>query len=76
MKKNNWIHEDHHVIADTHIYDRHILMIEELLKREEHPVPKVRLNPEIKDFYAFTTKDLIVEDYMCNEQITNIPVAV
>ena len=38
--------------------------------------PKVRLNPGIKDFYAFTTKDLIVEDYMCGEQITNIPVAV
>lgn len=65
-----------HVIADAHIYDRHIPMIEELLKREEHPAPKVRLNPEIKDFYAFTTKDLIVEDYVCGEQITNIPVAV
>lgn len=65
-----------HVIADAHIYDRHIPMIEELLKREEHPAPKVRLNPGIKDFYAFTTKDLIVEDYMCGEQITNIPVAV
>ena len=65
-----------HVIADAHIYDRHVSMIEELLKREEHPAPKVRLNPEIKDFYDFTTKDLIVENYVCGEQITNIPVAI
>lgn len=65
-----------HVITDAHIYDRHVPMIQDLLKREEHPAPKVRLNPEIKDFYKFTTKDLIVEDYVCGEQITNIPVAI
>lgn len=65
-----------HVIADAHIYDRHVPMIQELLKRKEHPAPKVHLNPEIKDFYDFTTKDLIVEDYICDEQITNIPVAI
>ncbi|MBQ6735075.1 MAG: thymidylate synthase [Lachnospiraceae bacterium] len=65
-----------HVIADCHIYDRHVPMIEELLTREEHPAPAVSLNPEVKDFYAFTTDDLIVENYVTGEQIKNIPVAV
>ncbi len=47
-----------HVIADAHIYDRHIPLIEELITREEHPAPKVWLNPEKKDFYEFTVDDL------------------
>ena len=51
-------------------------MIQELLTREEYPAPKVSLNPEVKDFYQFTTQDLIVEDYVTGEQIKNIPVAV
>jgi len=65
-----------HVIADCHIYDRHVPMIEELLKREGYPAPKVRLNPAIKDFYDFTTEDLIVEDYQFGEQIKDIPIAI
>ncbi len=65
-----------HVITDCHIYDRHVPMIEELLKREEHPAPKVSLNPNIKDFYQFTTDDLVVEGYEFGPQIKNIPVAV
>ena len=65
-----------HVIADAHIYDRHVPMIQELLEREEHPAPKVSLNPDVKDFYQFTTKDLIVENYVTGEQIKHIPVAV
>lgn len=65
-----------HVIADAHIYDRHVPMIKELLGREEYPAPKVRLNPDVKNFYDFTTDDLIIEDYQYGEQIKNIPVAV
>ena len=65
-----------HVIADAHIYDKHVPAIEELISREEFPAPKVRLNPEVKDFYDFTTDDLIIEDYVCGEQIKNIPIAV
>ena len=65
-----------HVITDCHIYDRHIPMIEELLKRDGYPAPKVHLNPAVKDFYQFTVDDLIVEDYQYGEQIKNIPVAV
>ena len=51
-----------HVIADAHIYDRHIPIIKELIEREQHPAPKFTLNPEIKDFYQFTTKDITIED--------------
>lgn len=65
-----------HVIADAHIYDRHVPMIEELLEREEHPAPRVWLNPQVKDFYDFTTQDLHVENYVTGEQIQNIPIAV
>ncbi len=65
-----------HVIADAHIYDRHVDIVKELLTRPELPAPKVHLNPEIKNFYDFTTDDLIVEDYVAGEQIKNIPIAV
>lgn len=65
-----------HVIADAHIYDRHIPIVKELITRETYPAPKVRLNPEIKDFYKFTRNDVIVEDYVTGPQVTNIPVAV
>lgn len=65
-----------HVIADAHIYDRHVDIIKELIERPSYPAPKVRLNPEVKDFYQFTTADLIVEDYVTGPQIRNIPIAV
>lgn len=65
-----------HVIADAHIYDRHVDIIKELISRPTYPAPKVRLNPEIKDFYAFTTDDLIIEDYQHGPQIRNIPIAI
>ena len=65
-----------HVIADAHIYDRHVPMIRELLSREEHAAPKVWFNPDVKDFYAFTVDDLHVDGYITGEQIKNIPIAV
>lgn len=65
-----------HVIADAHIYDRHVDIIRELIARPEHPAPKVWLNPEVKDFYAFTTEDLHVEGYETEPQIRDIPIAV
>ena len=65
-----------HMIADAHIYDRHVPIIEELISRPEYPAPKVTLNPEVKDFYAFTTDDLIVTDYQHGEQVKNIPIAI
>ena len=65
-----------HVIADAHIYDRHIPLMEEMLKRPTFPAPKVNLNPEIKNFYDFRPEHVIVENYQANPQIKNIPVAV
>ena len=65
-----------HVIADAHIYDRHIPLIEEMIKREPLPAPKFWLNPEIKDFYDFTPDDVKLIDYETHPQITNIPIAI
>ena len=65
-----------HVIADAHIYDRHIPMVEELINREQHPAPTFWLNPEIKDFYQFTPDDVRLDNYVTGPQIKNIPVAV
>lgn len=52
-----------HVIADAHIYDRHVHLIKEMLKREPLPVPKFWINPEIKDFYDFTVDNVRLENY-------------
>ena len=65
-----------HVIADAHIYDRHIPMVEELISREPLPAPVFRLNPDVKDFYEFTPDDVQLENYETHPQIRNIPVAV
>lgn len=65
-----------HMIADAHIYDRHVDIVRELISRPTHPAPKVTLNPEVSDFYDFTTSDLLVEGYEHGPQVTNIPIAV
>ncbi len=64
-----------HVIADAHIYDKHVELVEELISREQYPAPKLWINPEIKNFYDFTTDDIKLLDYQHGEQI-KIPVAV
>ena len=64
-----------HTIVDMHCYNKHFEMVEELITREQFPAPKVRLNPEVKNFYDFTTDDLIVEDYQAGPQL-KIPVAI
>lgn len=65
-----------HVIADAHIYDRHIPLVKELITRPTYPAPKFILNPEIKDFYQFTKDDVELRDYQTGPQIQNIPVAI
>ena len=65
-----------HVIADAHIYDRHVPMIEELISREPLPAPTLWLNPEVKDFYEFTPDDVRLDNYETHPQIKDIPVAV
>lgn len=65
-----------HVIADAHIYDRHVPLVEELISREEHPAPTFWLNPDKKDFYSFTRDDVRLDGYETGEQIKDIPVAI
>ena len=65
-----------HVIADAHIYDRHIPLVKELISRETYPAPDFWINPEIKNFYDFTPDDVRLVNYQTGPQIKNIPVAV
>lgn len=65
-----------HVISDMHIYDRHIEMVKQLLKREAKKAPKVTLNTEIKNFYDFTVEDFTVENYEYGTSLGKIPVAI
>lgn len=65
-----------HVIADAHIYDRHVPMIKELISREPLPAPKFVMNKDIKDFYQFTVEDFGLEDYEFGPSLGKIPVAI
>lgn len=68
--------EMYHVIADAHIYDRHIPLVKELIQRTQYPAPKLIINPKIKDFYEFKVEDFTLENYQHGETLKNIPVAV
>jgi thymidylate synthase len=65
-----------HVIADAHIYDRHVDIVKELIKRPVHPAPEFWLNPDIHDFYEFTRDDVKLIGYEHEPQVENIPVAI
>ena len=65
-----------HVIADAHIYDRHVPVVKELIERPQFDAPKLIINKDIKNFYDFTVDDFVLENYQANEQIKNIPIAV
>lgn len=65
-----------HVIADAHIYDRHVPIIKELISREQHPAPIFKMNPDIKNFYDFTVDDFELENYVTGPKVTNIPIAI
>ena len=65
-----------HVIADAHIYDRHVDLVKELIAREPLEAPTFWLNPEIKDFYQFTPEDVRLDNYQTHPQIKGIPIAI
>ncbi|MBR1455782.1 MAG: thymidylate synthase [Oscillospiraceae bacterium] len=65
-----------HVIADAHIYDRHVPAIEEIIRNEPKPAPKFLIDPSVKDFYAFTRDSFKVENYQYSDFAGKIPVAV
>jgi thymidylate synthase len=65
-----------HVIADAHIYDRHIPLVKDLIQRSLYDAPKLVIDKEIKNFYDFKTENFRLENYITGPQIKNIPVAV
>ncbi len=65
-----------HVIADAHIYDRHVPLVEEIVAREPYPAPRLVLDPTVEDFYRFTPDSVRLEGYRCHEFDHKIPVAI
>lgn len=65
-----------HVIADAHIYDRHIPIVEKMLKNPTFPAPKVTLNPNVKNFYDFKVEDFSIEGYEYNKLEDKFEVAI
>ena len=65
-----------HVIADCHIYDRHIPAVRAMLEKEGYPAPKVTIDTGITDFYAFTKNSFTVEDYRYHPFDFEIPMAI
>lgn len=65
-----------HVIADAHIYDRHVPLVTELIERNPYPAPRLIINPDVRNFYDFKVEDFVLEGYQRGAQIKNIPVAV
>lgn len=65
-----------HVIADAHIYDRHVPIIKELIEREPYDAPKFEMDKSITDFYSFTRDSFALTDYKFHGFDTKIPVAI
>ena len=65
-----------HVIADAHIYDRHVPVIEKILQNPQYDAPKFTVDPSIHDFYAFTKNSFTLENYQYTELSEKIPIAV
>lgn len=65
-----------HVIADAHIYDRHIPSVKEMLENPEYPAPKFIMNPDVKNFYDFTVDDFKLEGYEATPLKKRLEVAV
>ena len=65
-----------HVIADAHIYDRHVPIIEQMLTEPEKPAPQFVIDPEVTDFYAFTKDSFHLEGYDPSPFEAKIPIAV
>lgn len=65
-----------HVIADAHIYDRHVPIIKEVIEKPQYPAPKFWINPGVKNFYDFTVDDFRLEGYKFNDLDKKIEVAI
>ncbi len=65
-----------HVIADAHIYDRHVPLVEKMLEQEERPAPTFAVDPSVTDFYAFTRDSFHVDGYDPAPFDSKIPIAI
>ena len=65
-----------HVIADAHIYDRHVDLVKEVIAKPQHKAPKIWINPEVKNFYDFKVDDFKLIDYEFEKLDKKIPVAI
>lgn len=65
-----------HVIADAHIYDRHVPIVRELLKQEGFSAAKLKIDPTITNFYDFRIEHIQLVDYQHGDKVTGIPVAI
>ena len=65
-----------HVIADAHIYDRHVELVKEVIAKPQHKAPKLKINPNVKNFYDFKIEDFELIDYEYEKLDKKIPVAV
>ena len=65
-----------HVIADAHIYDRHIDLVKEVIAKPQHKAPTLKINPNVKNFYDFTLDDFELIDYEYEDLGKKIPVAI
>ena len=65
-----------HVIADCHIYDRHVPLVKEIMKHKQYKAPKLWIDPSVKNFYDFTVDSFKLIDYKCNDKKYKIEVAV
>lgn len=64
-----------HVIADAHVYDRHVPIVEEIINMPKLAAPKLEVDASIKNFYDFTVDSFKLKDYKFNEKKYSIPVA-
>ena len=65
-----------HVIADAHLYDRHIDLVKEVMAKPQHPAPKLKMDTSITNFYDFTVDSFELEDYEYEKLGQKIPVAI
>ena len=65
-----------HVISDAHIYDRHVPIVEEILKNPQYPAPTFKMNKDVKNFYDFTVDDFELENYQYTKLDKKIEVAI
>lgn len=64
-----------HVIADAHIYDRHVDIVKDLIEKPQHDAPKLSIDKSIDNFYDYTVDSVKLEGYRFNELGIRIPVA-